>query len=223
MSGGITCSCCFSTLGSTVDFGRCVHLVYYRWNFSYTHPDYNGVRALLQEQINASLVVDVIANGKHEIASNTCPLTWHMVVAHRWKCFASVFPAANAPLCSRTERGQFLSNFIYHTDHVSRTELKQMKQANNFRVQPKLPEPLLHQELSFFPCRKIFYTFHPWQHKPFLPELWRYKHLWWQLPLSKKGEQSSCFYLRARLQSINSPLLQWYIFYSKRYVAKDSF
>ena len=31
-----------------------------------------------------------------------------------------------------------------------------VKQANNFRVQPKVRETFLHQELSFCPCRRIF-------------------------------------------------------------------
>ena len=79
----------------------------------------------------------------------------YVVVVDCLKYFVSIFPAANAPLCSRTVREQFLSHFVHHTDVVSCTELMPVKQAKN-RVQPKVPEPFLHQELSLCPCRKIF-------------------------------------------------------------------
>lgn len=42
-----------------------------------------------------------------------------------------------------------------------------VKQANNFHVQRELSEPFLHPEPSFCPCMKIFYQFHPTEHKPF--------------------------------------------------------
>ena len=80
----------------------------------------------------------------------------HLVVGDCLKYFVSIFTAANAPLCSWTVREQFLSYFVYHTDVVSCTELMPVKQANNFRIQPKVPEPFLHQELSLWPSRKFF-------------------------------------------------------------------
>ena len=48
----------------------------------------------------------------------------------------------------------FPTSSITHV--VSCIELMPVKQANNFRVQPKVPEPFLHEELSLCPCRKIF-------------------------------------------------------------------
>ena len=78
-----------------------------------------------------------------------------LVVVDCLKYFVRIFPAVNAPLCSRTVREQFLSYFFHHTDVVSCPELMPLKHANNFRVQPKVPEPFLHQELSFCPCSKF--------------------------------------------------------------------
>ena len=61
----------------------------------------------------------VALQGEHEIASYPCPLMWHLVVVHCWKYFVSIFPEANALLCSRTESGPFLSYFVPHTEDVS--------------------------------------------------------------------------------------------------------
>ena len=131
-----------------------------------------------------------ISYGEHEIASYPCPLRWHLVLVHCWKYFVSIFPEANIPLCSRTERGLFPSYFLHYTEVVSCTELMPMKQANDFRFQSKLriyPSHFCRESYHSALSGNLFYTSHPSEHKPFFSGLCWYKSSLWQSPQSKKA------------------------------------
>lgn len=148
-----------------------------------------------------------ILQGEDEIASYPCrPISWHLVVVHCWKYFVSIFPEANALLCSRTNSGLFLSYFVQRL-FLAQSWCQYNERGKQLPRSTEASQAIFASRTIILPLHENFLPASPRRAQNFFLGVNRYKTSQWQSSQSKRAEWSSCFYSSARLQNTISPLL----------------